>query len=129
TDDLVDTEARLGGKWLRVHSRHGTGFISMATLTPRGVDGYTGRYMRPRIALLALGATLVVSACSATVTQRPLLVPAPGSPIAVGNSPGSIALGDVNGDGKLDLVVAGKSGVTPLLGWGDGRFRAVTGGR
>ena len=85
--------------------------------------------MRTRIALLALGATLVVSACSATVAQRPLLVPAPGSPIAVGSSPGSIALGDVNGDGKLDLVVAGKSGVTPLLGWGDGRFRAVTGGR
>jgi hypothetical protein len=84
--------------------------------------------MRTRTAALALTVSLVVSACSTTIAQRPLLVPAPGSPVAVGDSPGCIALGDVNRDGKLDLVVAGKFGVTVLLGRGDGGFHVPPGG-
>ncbi len=65
------------------------------------------------------------SACSAPEAQRSLLVPAPGSPIAVADAPGSIALGDVNQDGKLDLVVANARGIDVLLGEGDGRFHAA----
>ncbi len=62
--------------------------------------------------------------------DRPLFAPAPGSPLAVAAGPGNVALGDVNQDGKPDLVVAsGKErSITVLLGQGDGRFRAARGG-
>ncbi len=51
------------------------------------------------------------------------------SPVAVGSAPYTVALGDVNGDGKLDLVTAneGSSTVTVLLGNGDGTFTAAAG--
>jgi RHS repeat-associated protein len=55
--------------------------------------------------------------------------PASGSPVAVGNVPYSIAVGDFNGDGKLDLAVAnsGSNTVTILLGNGDGTFTPAIG--
>ena len=84
--------------------------------------------MRTQIAVLVLSAALAMSSCSTTIAQRPLLSSAPGSPIAVGDSPGCIATGDVNRDGKLDLVTAGKFGFTVLLGGGDGGFRVPPGG-
>src|SRR4051812_20148502 len=54
---------------------------------------------------------------------QPLFVPAPGSPIAVAGSPQNIVSGDLDGDGKLDLITAenGRS-VTVLLGDGRGGF-------
>ena len=67
------------------------------------------------------------SACQATLSERPLLAPAPDSPIAIPDAPGSIALGDVNHDHKPDLLVASGRGVNVLLGEGDGRFRAAPG--
>src|SRR5436309_2598345 len=50
--------------------------------------------------------------------------PAAGSPVAVGTQPASVAIGDVNGDGRLDLAVAnyGSGTVTILLGNGSGGF-------
>jgi hypothetical protein len=36
----------------------------------------------------------------------------------------SVAVGDFNGDGKLDLAVAGHLGISALLGNGDGTFQA-----
>jgi hypothetical protein len=61
--------------------------------------------------------------------QQPLFAPAPGSPIAVAGGPGNVAIGDVNKDGKPDLVVAcgGGRSITVLLGQGTGQFRAAPG--
>jgi len=44
-----------------------------------------------------------------------------------GSSPFSVARGDLNGDGKLDLVAAnyGSNDVAVLLGNGDGTFQAA----
>src|SRR2546426_284741 len=46
---------------------------------------------------------------------------------AAGRSPDSVAVGDFNGDGKLDLAVANfdSSDVSVLLGNGDGSFKAA----
>ena len=54
---------------------------------------------------------------------------AAGSPIAVGSSPRSMAVGDFNGDGNPDLVTTDYSGntITVLLGNGSGGFTAATG--
>jgi hypothetical protein len=61
--------------------------------------------------------------------------PASGSPITVSFAPESVAVGDFNGDGKLDLAVANECGSDPtcsspgnvaiLLGNGDGTFTAA----
>lgn len=50
------------------------------------------------------------------------LVPAPGSPFAVGGEPADIAVGDLDGDGGPDLVVAGDGGLAVLPGDGRGGF-------
>ncbi|WP_040892250.1 beta strand repeat-containing protein [Zavarzinella formosa] len=54
---------------------------------------------------------------------------APGSPFAVGEKPYSVAIGDVNGDGKPDLVVSnyGDNNVSVLLGTGTGSFANAPG--
>jgi hypothetical protein len=50
------------------------------------------------------------------------------APIAVGTEPTSVAVGDFNGDGKLDLAVANADDgtISILLGNGDGTFGGVT---
>jgi hypothetical protein len=65
------------------------------------------------------------STVSRAQNQSPLFVPATGSPIAVEDGPGNVLLGDVNGDGKLDLVAAHGRSLTLLIGQGDGQFRAA----
>jgi Ca2+-binding RTX toxin-like protein len=54
---------------------------------------------------------------------------APGSPVAVGTGPRSVALGDLNGDGNLDIVTADSNSntVSVLLGDGAGGFAAAAG--
>jgi hypothetical protein len=44
---------------------------------------------------------------------------------AAGSRPISVAVGDFNGDGLLDLAVAGSGGVRVLLGNGDGTFQTT----
>src|SRR4051812_17093015 len=61
----------------------------------------------------------------------PAFVGAAGSPFAVGTVPNSVAVGDFNGDGKLDLVTANYGAgagttVSVLLGNGQGGFSAAT---
>ena len=50
----------------------------------------------------------------------------PARTVAVGDGPRSLAAGDFNGDGKLDLAVAnsGSDTISILLGVGDGTFQA-----
>ncbi|MBL8207217.1 MAG: VCBS repeat-containing protein [Blastocatellia bacterium] len=55
--------------------------------------------------------------------------PAAGSPVNAGNGPRSVAVGDFNGDGRLDLAVANvnSGNVTILLGNGSGGFTPAVG--
>lgn len=55
--------------------------------------------------------------------------PAPGSPVAVGQRPWHVAVGDLNGDSKLDLAVANsmENSVSVLLGNGAGGLASAPG--
>ncbi len=57
------------------------------------------------------------------------LAPAPGSPIALGGQPYPPALGDLDGDGRLDLVapLIDSGAIAVLLGDGRGGFRPAPG--
>ena len=54
---------------------------------------------------------------------------APGSPVSVGTNPYSVAIGDLNADGRPDLAVANlnSNNVSVLLGNGAGGFAAAAG--
>jgi len=58
-----------------------------------------------------------------------LFAPAPGSPIAVAAGPGEAVIGDMNKDGKPDLVVSLERprSITVMPGRGDGQFRYTPG--
>ncbi len=62
--------------------------------------------------------------------QQSMLASAPGSPVPIAGGPNNVLLGDMNKDGKPDMVVASDRGknITVLLGQGDGQFRVAGGG-
>jgi FG-GAP-like repeat/Domain of unknown function DUF11/FG-GAP repeat len=70
-------------------------------------------------------------ATSATVVQSVTALPGGGFQIVgsynAGDRPENVALGDFNGDGKLDLAIANffSNNVSVLLGNGDGTFRSA----
>ncbi|MGH8865117.1 MAG: FG-GAP repeat domain-containing protein, partial [Burkholderiales bacterium] len=71
-------------------------------------------------------AGLALLTATLSAHPRPLFFsPAKGSPVAAGDNPESVAIGDVNRDGRPDLVVAnlGSANVSVLLGKGDGSFQ------
>ncbi len=83
----------------------------------------TCRSPAPAVAAAVVPLFLLSHAACAT----PLFA-APFLSFDVGASPTAVALGDVNTDGKPDLVVANASATTVsvLLGTGDGTFGAKT---
>lgn len=67
--------------------------------------------------------------CRAQTSSPSIFEPAQGSPIAMTCSPGNIAAGDVNKDGKADLVVAcgDNRTLTIFTGKGNGQFDVTSG--
>jgi len=122
----------------------GTGFASGATVKWNGaalattfVSGEKLTVTVPAANIASRGtASISVANPGSTLTSNVVFFPvtpptttvafasASGSPIAAGAVPRSIAVGDFNGDGKLDLAVANSSDntLTILLGNGDGTF-------
>jgi hypothetical protein len=83
--------------------------------------------MATRALFLALGCGVVLAARAWAAPPR--FAAPPGSPIRVGRGPSGLATGDLNRDGKADLVVAvgGASALSVLLGDGRGGFTPAPG--
>jgi hypothetical protein len=101
---------------------HGTQDVEAAAVDGLPKEGLMSR----AFAVASVG--IVVIVLGIADRPPPLFAPALGSPIAVGERPESLAVGDVNNDGKPDLVVCSKGVVAILLGDGTGRFQPAPGG-
>jgi len=79
-----------------------------------------------RIILVIVTAIILSNSLQA---QQAIFVPAPNSPFAVGKRPWDMAVGDVNKDGKLDIITANMEddNATVLLGNGRGDFKDAPG--
>jgi hypothetical protein len=145
-EPLVPTSAAPGGPAFTL-TVSGTGFTSGATVGWNGEalattfvssEELKAAVPAANIALPGTAWVTVVNPGSALVSNtasfpvRPSgptvsFVSANGSPVAAGNGPVAIAVGDFDGDGKMDLAVANvnDADLTILLGNGDGTFTAA----
>ncbi|MBI2957016.1 MAG: VCBS repeat-containing protein [Acidobacteria bacterium] len=83
--------------------------------------------MKQGALVVAVGGVLWLG--GAAQTPASLFSPAPGSPVAVCQRPGSVDVADFTADGHADLLVAcsGNDALVVLLGDGRGGFRAAPG--
>jgi FG-GAP-like repeat len=85
------------------------------------------------IRFVATVGVLVMSSCTSgqggvgqTDVQQALFVPGPGSPLTIASEPSDVVLGDMNKDGRLDLIVANGQARSILVLLNDGTpFRAA----
>src|SRR6058998_3356386 len=79
------------------------------------------------VAAVAVALALLTGAFSGSAEADPLFA-APFLSFETGRGPQSVAIGDLNGDGKADLATANchSNTVSVLVGNGDGSFRAHT---
>jgi hypothetical protein len=83
-----------------------------------------------RFPILGAAVLLAASLAAPALQERRAASPfAPGVDLAVGRQPTDVAVGDINGDGRLDIVTAnaGSDNVMILLGDGRGGFHAAPG--
>lgn len=87
---------------------------------------FVGERFPITLALLSANLVAPTSQLSSSTSAGNLTGNFPKTDFSVGNSPNAIAVGDFNGDGKLDLAVTnqGDNTVSILLGNGDGTFQA-----
>src|ERR1700719_1427756 len=89
---------------------------------------FVGEHFPITLALLSSSLVAPVSQLSASAITGNLTGSFPRTDFPVGHSPSAIAVGDFNGDGKLDLADAneGDNTVSILLGNGDGTLQSQT---
>jgi VCBS repeat protein len=85
--------------------------------------------VRTMMAWAALAVMVVPAPTGAPQARRVAFRPGPGSPYALGGQPGDVAIADMNGDGRPDVMVAAASSseVSVLLGDGTGRLARAPG--
>jgi len=89
---------------------------------------FVGEHFPITLALLSASLVAPVSQLSTSALAGNLTGNFPRTDFTVGHSPNAVAVGDFNGDGKLDLAVTnqGDNTVSILLGNGDGTFQSQT---
>ena len=100
--------------------------VPMVTRSPMAKHDQVAIPRRIRRLLEMALAASGVWAASANAAGAPGLFAAPCLLVDTGGDAYSVAIGDLNSDGKADLAVATGPRVAVLLGMGDGKFGAVT---